>query len=64
MELAEPVVREWKLELFCDDAQTAQLVQVIAEAARIGRSIAGWIFVIDIVDSIPIAGAVNRSAAG
>jgi len=64
MELAEPVVREWKLELFCDDAQTAQLVHVIAEAGRIGRNIAGWIFVIDIVEAIPITGAVNRGAAG
>ncbi|MPZ45744.1 MAG: P-II family nitrogen regulator [Betaproteobacteria bacterium] len=56
MELAETVVREWKLELFCEDEQTDQLVKVIAQAASIGRGIAGWIFVTEVVSSIPILG--------
>ena len=56
MELAEPVVHEWKLELFCEDEQTDRLVQIIEHAARIGRGVAGWIFVIDIVTAVPVAG--------
>ena len=56
MELAETVVREWKLELFCEDEQADQLVKIIAQAASIGRGIAGWIFVTEVVSSIPILG--------
>ena len=56
MELAETIVREWKLELFCEDEQADQLVKIIAQAASIGRGIAGWIFVTEVVNSIPILG--------
>lgn len=57
MELAEPVVREWKLELFCEDEQSDELARIIAEAARIGRGIAGWVFVSDIARAVPIHGS-------
>jgi nitrogen regulatory protein P-II 1 len=56
MELAEAVVREWKLELFCEDEQADQLVQIIAQAASIGRGISGWIFVTEVVNAVPILG--------
>ena len=62
MELAETVVREWKLELFCEDEQADQLVKIIAQAASIGRGIAGWIFVTEVVNSIPILGPSRYSS--
>jgi len=58
MELAEPVVHEWKLELFCEDDQVDQLLVLIGAAARIGHGVAGWIFVTDIVRAEPIRGSV------
>jgi len=45
MDLAEPVIHEYKLELLCEDAQAALLARVIAEAARTGQAEAGWITV-------------------
>jgi nitrogen regulatory protein P-II 1 len=59
MELAAPVVREWKLELFCEDAQADQLVDIVRQAARIGYGVAGWIFVIDIVNAVPVTGVAG-----
>lgn len=59
MELAEPVVHEWRLELYCEDQQADGLVQIIEQAARIGRGVAGWIFVLDIVSAVPIAGVTG-----
>lgn len=56
MELAEPVVQEWRLELFCEDAQVDGLLGLIGSAARIGHGVAGWIFVTDIVKAEPIHG--------
>jgi len=54
MELAEPVVREWKLELFCEDQEADALIRIVEEKAGIGKGISGWIFVTDIVNAIPI----------
>ena len=33
-----------------------QLVKIIAQAASIGRGISGWIFVTEVVNSVPILG--------
>lgn len=64
MELAEPVVHEWKLELFCEDTQADHLVDIVRQAARIGHGVAGWIFVIDIVNAVPVTGVSDRGSAG
>lgn len=45
MDLAEPVIHEYKLELLCEDAQAARLARVIADAARTGQAEAGWVTV-------------------
>ncbi len=48
MDLAEPVVAEFRLELVCQDDLVDALSEVIAKAARTGQLEAGWIFVTDI----------------
>jgi len=48
MELAEPIIAEFKLELACSDEQADALVDVIAKTAHTGSTEAGWIFVSDI----------------
>lgn len=48
MDLAEPVVAEFKLELACPDDLVEALSDVIAKAAHTGQPEAGWIFVTDI----------------
>ncbi len=54
LELAEPIIAEFKLELVCSDDRTDALVEVIAKAARTGSSEAGWIFVSEIQRAVQI----------
>lgn len=56
IELAEPVINESKLELICEDGQVDELVAIIERTARTGQAEAGWIYVIDIVNAMPIRG--------
>lgn len=56
VELAEPVINESKLELLCDDGQADELVAIIERTARTGLAEAGWIYVIDVVNALPIRG--------
>ncbi len=54
MELGDEVVNEYKLELLCDDAEVAALVDVLCAAARTGQAVAGWITVSDLSLAVPI----------
>ena len=54
MQLAEPVVAEYKLELVCADDCVGALADVIAKAAHTGQPEAGWIFVSDIQHAVEI----------
>lgn len=56
VELAEEVIHEYKLELICDDEQVDKLVEIIGHASRTGERDAGWIYVSDIIQAIPITG--------
>lgn len=56
IELAEPVINESKLELICEDHQVDELVGIIGRIARTGQTEAGWIYVSDIIQAVPIAG--------
>ena len=56
VELAEEVIHESKLELVCEDHQVNELVDIIGRAARTGQAEAGWIYVSDIIQAIPVAG--------
>lgn len=54
MDLAEPVVVEYKLELLCNDDLVDTLVDVIAKAAHTGQPEPGWILVGTIERAIKI----------
>lgn len=56
IELAEAVINESKLELICEDNQVDELVGIIERTARTGQAEAGWIYVSDIIQAIPVAG--------
>lgn len=56
VELAEEVIYESKLELICEDHQVEELVGIIEHAARTGQDEAGWIYVTDIIQAVPLAG--------
>ena len=54
MDLAEPVIHEYKLELLCEDPQAPLLARVIADAARTGQAEAGWVTVTAVDSAIRI----------
>ena len=57
MDLAEPVIHEYKLELLCEDAQAPLLARVIADAARTGQAEAGWVTVTTVDSAVRIGSA-------
>lgn len=54
LELAVPIVAEFKLELVCSDDRADALVDVITKAARTGSPEAGWVFVSEIERAVEI----------
>ncbi len=56
IELAEAVINESKLELICEDHQVDELVDIIKRTACTGQAEAGWIYVSDIIQAVPVAG--------
>ena len=54
MELAEPVVIEYKLELLCPDNLVDTMMNVITQAARTGQPEAGWVWVSEIARAVEI----------
>ena len=54
IELAEVVINESKLELICEDHQVDELVAIIGRAARPGQAEAGWVYVSDIIQAVPV----------
>lgn len=54
MELAEPVVAQFKLEVVCADDLTVPLTDAISKAAHTGQPEAGWIFVSEIQTAVEI----------
>ena len=55
MVLSESVTDEYKIELICDDEETAGLIDIIRTAAATGRNKSGWIFVSSIDRGISIS---------
>ncbi len=55
VELGEEVINEYKLELICEDDQVDELVGIIRKNARTGQTEAGWIYVADIVQALPVS---------
>ena len=54
IELGENIITEVKLELICEDEHANEAVTVIRENAQTGQTLAGWIYMSDITDAIPI----------
>jgi len=54
MDLGDEVVKEYKLELLCEDGEVEPLKAAITAAARTGQAVAGWITVIDVFSATPI----------
>lgn len=54
MELAEPVIAEYKLEVVCAADVADALAEVIAKAAHTGQPEAGWIFITEVQHAIEI----------
>jgi nitrogen regulatory protein P-II 1 len=56
VELGEPIVNELQMELFCEDADVKQAVELIRQTGRTGRPDAGWIFVSSVEEAYRIEG--------
>ena len=54
IELGEGVITEVKLELICEDERLDEAVSLIRESARTGQELAGWIYIYDIAQALPI----------
>lgn len=54
IDLGDTVIRECKLELLCEDGQVHALVTAIRDHARTGKPDAGWVYVTDVIQAIPI----------
>lgn len=52
MELAEPVILEYRLELICPDEVADSLVDIVAQAAHTGQRDKGWLVLSDVVMAI------------
>jgi nitrogen regulatory protein P-II 1 len=56
IDLAEPIIEDYKLEFLCEDGAADQLVQVVAMAGRTGQTEAGWVYVTSVESAIRIGG--------
>lgn len=56
MDLAEPIIEEYKLEFLCEDGDVDRLVQVVVMAGRTGQAEAGWVYVTSVESAIKIGG--------
>lgn len=54
MDLAEPVIEEYKLELLCADDEAEALAKIIAAAGRTGQAEAGWVYVTSVESALQI----------
>lgn len=54
--LGEPIVNEMQMELFCEDEQIDQAVEIFRRLGRTGRADAGWIYISTVDQAIAIDG--------
>ena len=54
VELGELVTQEIQLDVFCEDAEAASVVALLKRHGRTGQHVAGWIFVAEVLESVPI----------
>ena len=56
-EIGEKVISEVKLEMVCqDEDRLNEAVRLIREHGRTGQRVAGWIYITEIAEAIPIDG--------
>ncbi len=54
IELGGKFITDVKLELVCEDDQVDDAIGIIRENAQTGQPMAGWIYVSDILETLPI----------
>ena len=54
LDLGEPVIQEYKVELLCNDGDADALVRAVALAGRTGQDEAGWVYVTDVDNAVQI----------
>lgn len=54
VDLGDEVINEYKLELHCGDDHVDELVKIIVASGRTGQANSGWVYVVDIVNAVPI----------
>lgn len=54
MDLADTVIEECKLELLCEDERVDALVAIVRRHAQTGKPDAGWVYVTDVIQAIPV----------
>ncbi|MBI3530205.1 MAG: P-II family nitrogen regulator [Betaproteobacteria bacterium] len=54
MDLAEPVIEEYKLELLCVDTDAERLANVVAMSGRTGQGEAGWVYITTVESAMQI----------
>ncbi|MDZ5455684.1 MULTISPECIES: P-II family nitrogen regulator [Azohydromonas] len=54
IEIGDEVVNEYKLELLCEEPHVDELVAIIRQVGRTGQPRAGWVYVTDVQQALPI----------
>ena len=54
MDLGDEVVKEYKIELLCEDSEVDSIVHDLVAAARTGQEVAGWVTVSELTQAVPI----------
>lgn len=54
LDLGDEVVNEYKLELHCEGEHVDELVEVIRTSAHTGQTNSGWVYIIDIEQTVQI----------
>lgn len=54
IDLGDEMVNEYKLELLCDEQHVDELVNIVRNVARTGQLTAGWVYVTDVEQALPI----------
>ncbi len=52
--LSETVVNQYKLELLCEEGHVDEVVDIIRHVGRAGQLHAGWVYVTDPYQALPI----------
>lgn len=57
LDLGEPVIQEYRLEVLCEGADAEALAKAVAIAGRTGQEEAGWVYITEVESAIQIGSA-------